>query len=252
MSKLPIIEVQNVNKQFKINANRKMTMRGAFVNLLENKQKKIFQALENINFSVYPGEFISIIGHNGSGKSTLLNILANIYQPDSGKIHTTGKIAPFLGLGIGMMPELSGLDNIYLNGVILGLTKNTIDEKLNSILDFADIGNFINVPMNNYSSGMKVRLAFATLMHADGDIFLMDEVLAVGDENFQKKCLAKFDELISKNKTIIFVSHSSSAVLKYSHKVLLLHHGQQKAFTTPSQALALYADLMNETQMAQT
>ena len=250
ISTQPIIEVKDLNKQFKICTDKGTTMRGAFVNMLNRKKTTQFQALTDVNFSVYPGEFISIVGHNGSGKSTLLNILANVYQADSGEVTIKGKIAPFLGLGVGMMPELSGLDNIYLNGVILGLTKQEIDSRLESIISFADIGNFIDVPLNNYSSGMRVRLAFATLIHADGDIFLMDEVLAVGDENFQKKCLLKFQDLLTQEKTIIFVSHASNAVLTYSHKVLVLHHGHQMAFTNPTEAMTTYSSLMDQTPTA--
>src|ERR1035437_6193207 len=183
------ISVKNVSKQFSIPHDRTNTLKGAFVNLFRKNTSETFNALEDVSFEVKKGEFFGIIGRNGSGKSTLLKILAGVYVVNSGKLDINGLVSPFLELGIGFNPELSGRDNVYLNATVLGLTEKEIDKKFDSIVAFSELERFIDQKLKNYSSGMQVRLAFSVSIHANREILLMDEVLAVGDTNFQSKCL---------------------------------------------------------------
>ncbi|MDD3772985.1 MAG: ATP-binding cassette domain-containing protein [Weeksellaceae bacterium] len=201
-------------------------MRSAFVNALQKKSYEQFKALDDVSFEVKKGEFFGIIGHNGAGKSTLLKILANIYKPDSGSIKINGRIAPFLELGIGFNPELSGRDNIYLNATVLGLTKKEIDKKFNDIVEFSELEQFIDQQIKNYSSGMKSRLAFSVSVHANREILLMDEVLAVGDSNFQGKCLEEFNKYRELGRTVILVTHSIETVQRYCDRAMLLRNGR--------------------------
>ena len=181
------IVVKNLSKRFVIPHEKISTLKGAFISFFKKKDYEVFDALKDVSFEVKKGEFFGIIGRNGSGKSTLLKILAGIYVPNKGSVKIHGRISPFLELGIGFNPELSGRDNIYLNGTVLGLTKKQIDEKFNDIVAFSELERFIDQKLKNYSSGMSVRLAFSVAIHANRDILLMDEVLAVGDSNFQSK-----------------------------------------------------------------
>lgn len=199
-----------------------------------------FRALDNVSFEVKKGEFFGIIGRNGSGKSTLLKILAHIYQPDKGSVKINGMISPFLELGIGFNPELSGRDNVYLNATVLGMTKKQIDEKFDSIVAFSELERFIDQKLKNYSSGMQVRLAFSVSIHANRDILLMDEVLAVGDSNFQSKCLEEFKKIVSQGKTIILVTHSMEYVEKFCDRVALISEGNLRFCGSPQKAITEY------------
>jgi lipopolysaccharide transport system ATP-binding protein len=240
------IKVSHVSKTFRIPHEKVSSLRGAAVSAFKgNKGFEEFKALDDVSFEVKKGEFFGIIGRNGSGKSTLLKILAGIYQADAprkftpvksskarrleGEFHgvkINGRISPFLELGIGFNPELSGRDNVYLNATVLGLTKKEIDEKFDSIVAFSELERFIDQKLKNYSSGMQVRLAFSVSIHANREILLMDEVLAVGDTNFQKKCLREFGRYKSEGKTVILVSHDISTVRNYCDRVLLLKYGK--------------------------
>ena len=199
-----------------------------------------FQALDDLSFEIRKGEFFSIIGRNGSGKSTLLKILAGIYTPDKGSVHVDGEISPFLELGVGFNPELSGKDNIYLNSTILGLSRKDIDKKYKSIVEFSELEQFIDLKLKNYSSGMQVRLAFATAIQSNRDILLMDEVLAVGDVSFQVKCFQVFEKILKSGKTIVFVSHDPDSVQKYSNRVLYIEHARMAYLGSPNEALSKY------------
>lgn len=221
------ITVKNVSKTFRIPHERIMTMRGAFVNILKKKTYETFNALDNVSFTVKKGEFFGIVGRNGSGKSTLLKMLAGIYTPGSGTIDVDGLISPFLELGIGFNPELSGRDNIFLNGTVLGLSRKQIQERFQKIVAFSELERFIDQKIKNYSSGMQVRLAFSVAIHANRDILLMDEVLAVGDVNFQKKCLDVFQDFKKKGKTIILVTHDLSTVLNFCDRAMLIENGKK-------------------------
>ena len=220
------IEVSNLSKRFTIPHDKATTLKGAFINLFHNNGSEIFNALQDVSFEIKKGEFFGIIGRNGSGKSTLLKILAGIYTSDTGNIKIHGRISPFLELGIGFNPELSGRDNIYLNGTVLGLTEKQIDEKFDSIVVFSELERFIDQKLKNYSSGMQVRLAFSVSIHANRDILLMDEVLAVGDIGFQQKCLNKFEEYKAQGKTVILVTHDISTVQRYCDRAILLRNGK--------------------------
>lgn len=221
-----VISVNNLNKTFRIPHEKISTMRGAFVSVFKKKTYEKFKALDDVSFEVKKGEFFGIIGRNGSGKSTLLKILAGIYQADKGKIKISGRISPFLELGIGFNPELSGSDNIYLNAAILGLSKKQIDEKFDDIVRFSELKRFIDQKVKNYSSGMQVRLAFSVAIHANRDILLMDEVLAVGDVNFQQKCIAEFTKYKHLGKTVILVTHDLEVVRRYCDRTMLLREGK--------------------------
>lgn len=220
------IVVKNLSKRFSIPHEKISTLKGAFVNFYKKKDYEIFEALSDVSFEVKEGEFFGIIGKNGSGKSTLLKILAGIYVADKGSVKIEGRISPFLELGIGFNPELSGRDNIYLNGTVLGLTKKQIDEKFDSIVAFSELERFIDQKLKNYSSGMSVRLAFSVAIHANRDILLMDEVLAVGDANFQQKCINEFMKYKKEGKTVVLVTHDVGVVEKYCDRAMLLREGK--------------------------
>lgn len=221
------IIVEHVSKTFRIPHEKISSVRGAFVSMFHGKRTyEEFTALDDVSFDVKKGEFFGIIGRNGSGKSTLLKILAGIYQSDRGNVRIDGMISPFLELGIGFNPELSGRDNVYLNAIVLGMTKRQVDEKFDEIVAFSELERFIDQKLNRYSSGMQVRLAFSVAIHANREILLMDEVLAVGDANFRKKCLEQFERYKHAGKTIILVSHDADMVGKYCDRTLLLRSGR--------------------------
>jgi len=238
MDKGIAISVKNVSKTFRIPHEKVSSVRGAFVGALSSFHLPFsrggrggvsyeeFKALDDVSFEVKKGEFFGIIGRNGSGKSTLLKVLAGIYEADKGKVKVDGMISPFLELGIGFNPELSGRDNVYLNATVLGMTQKQIDEKFDAIVAFSELERFIDQKLKNYSSGMQVRLAFSVSIHANRDILLMDEVLAVGDSNFQAKCLDEFNQYKKEGKTIILVSHDLDNIEEYCDRVLLLQSGK--------------------------
>lgn len=220
------ISVKNVSKQFSIPHDRANTIKGAFVNIFHSNTFESFYGLKDISFEVNKGEFFGIIGPNGSGKSTLLKILAGIYVNDTGSIEVNGRISPFLELGIGFNPELSGRDNIYLNATVLGMTKKEIDVKFDSIVAFSELERFIDQKLKNYSTGMSVRLAFSVSINANREILLMDEVLAVGDTVFQKKCIDEFEKYKALGRTVVLVTHDIEIVRKYCDRAMLLKGGE--------------------------
>jgi ABC-2 type transport system ATP-binding protein len=220
------ISVKNVSKQFSIPHEKISSIKLAFVNLFKKNTSEDFYALKDVSFEVKKGEFFGILGRNGSGKSTLLKILAGVYTANKGHIHLNGLVSPFLELGIGFNPELSGRDNIYLNATVLGLTEKEIDQKFDSIVAFSELERFIDQKIKNYSSGMQVRLAFAVSIHANREILLMDEVLAVGDSNFQSKCLREFAKYKEQGKTVILVTHDIGTVQRYCDRAMLLRNGE--------------------------
>jgi ABC-type polysaccharide/polyol phosphate transport system ATPase subunit len=220
------ISVKNVSKQFSIPHEKISSIKIAFINLFKKNTSENFYALKDVSFEVKKGEFFGILGRNGSGKSTLLKILAGVYTANKGHIHLNGLVSPFLELGIGFNPELSGRDNIYLNATVLGLTEKEIDTKFDSIVAFSELERFIDQKIKNYSSGMQVRLAFAVSIHANREILLMDEVLAVGDSNFQSKCLREFAKYKEQGKTVILVTHDIGTVQRYCDRAMLLRNGE--------------------------
>ncbi len=219
------ISVKEVAKVFKIPHDRQPGLKGTLLNIVKGKHKyDEFYALKDISFDVKKGEFVGIIGRNGSGKTTLLKLMAGILKPTSGSITVNGKIAPFLELGLGFQEELTGKENVYLYGAVLGLSKRQIDEKYKEIVEFAELEEFMHTKLKNYSSGMQARLAFSIAIQVESDILLIDEVLAVGDISYQQKCFDYF-ERVKGNKTIILVSHDLNLVNRFCERSLLLQHG---------------------------
>jgi ABC-type polysaccharide/polyol phosphate transport system ATPase subunit len=202
-----------------------------------------FWAVKNISFTVARGEALGIIGHNGAGKSTILKLLYNITRPTRGEITITGKLAALIEVASGFHPDLTGRENVYLNGSLLGMRRAEITKKLTSIVEFAGVAPFIDTPVKRYSSGMYLRLGFAIAAHLDSDVLLLDEVLAVGDANFQAKCIGRITELKRAQKTIVFVSHNLSAVESLCDRALLLHKGQIIASGAPKEVIAEYEQL---------
>ncbi len=212
-----------------------------FLNRFENNIDSLYWALKDVSFDVNEGEVLGIIGKNGAGKSTLLKILSQITQPTSGKIEIHGRVASLLEVGTGFHPELSGRENIYMNGTILGMTRREIDSKLDEIIDFSGVEKFIDTPVKFYSSGMKVRLGFSVAAHLDPEILIIDEVLAVGDYEFQKKCLGKMQDVSKKQgRTVLFVSHNLGAVQNLCSSSILLESGKLRNFGSTSEVIKLY------------
>jgi len=224
------IVVDNISKCYRIPKEKKRTVYENLIGLFSGDHSfEEFWALKSVSFSVKHGETFGVIGANGSGKSTLLKMLAGVLYPDSGSIKMNGKIAPFLELGVGFQPELTARENIYLYGAVLGLTKKEINSRYEDILDFAELKRFEGMKLRNFSSGMYTRLAFSIAIQANPDILLLDEVLAVGDEQFQKKCIDKIEEIRRSGKTIVFVSHALPSVQSICQKSLLLNGGKVMA-----------------------
>ncbi|MGL5617291.1 MAG: polysaccharide ABC transporter ATP-binding protein [Sarcina sp.] len=221
------IKVENLTKKYKIyDSYAKKT--AMLINPFSKAQAKEFIALNNLNFEVRKGEIIGIVGNNGAGKSTLLKILSGVAFQNEGTVDIKGRISSLIELGAGFNPELTGIENIYFNGSLLGLEKEDVDKVKDSILEFADIGEFVNHPVKNYSSGMYARLAFAVAINIDPDILIVDEILSVGDVGFQEKCMRKFEEFKAAGKTIIYVSHGLQTVQAYCERAIWLEKGTLK------------------------
>lgn len=226
-SQVPAITISHVSKLFRRQKQR--TFKELIPALIGGESAiKSFWALQDINLTIYKGETLGITGPNGSGKSTLLKLIAGVSKPTTGTITLQGKVAPLIELGAGFHPELSGRENIFLNGVILGMSRNEVAKKFDAIVDFAELWEFIDQPIKHYSSGMYLRLAFSVAIHTDPDILLVDEILAVGDAQFQKKCLQKIKELQEKKVTIIIVSHSQETINDFCSRVILIDHSHLK------------------------
>lgn len=236
------VKVEHVGKYFKLPTESTQSLRTALVNRFKGiKGYKEQHVLRDINFEVEEGDFFGIVGRNGSGKSTLLKIISQIYVPETGKVTVNGKLVSFIELGVGFNPELTGKENVYLNGAMLGFTTEEIDAMYDDIVDFAELEEFMNQKLKNYSSGMQVRLAFSVAIKAQGDILILDEVLAVGDEAFQRKCNDYFLERKKSGKTTILVTHDMGAVKKYCNKAVLIENGLVKALGDPSDVANQYS-----------
>ncbi len=221
----PIIEFENVTKKF-ILQNQKTFKEFLPALFSRQKTKNNLLALSNISFTISPGESLGIIGPNGSGKSTILKLIAGVTAPTSGRVTVNGRVSPLIELGAGFHPELSGRENIYLNGAILGLSQKEIGRNFDNIVNFAGLWEFIDQPIKHYSSGMYMRLAFAVAVHTNPQILIIDEILAVGDAEFQEKCFQRMEEFKRSGVTIIFVSHSLGQIENFCHRVLHVQHGQ--------------------------
>jgi lipopolysaccharide transport system ATP-binding protein len=263
---MPIIEIRNIGKKYNISHQRGgyLTLRDVITNIFRNpfgflkKKAKViigrsrteeFWALDDVSFDVEKGDVIGIIGHNGAGKSTLLKILSQITPPTTGEIKINGRVGSLLEVGTGFHPELTGRENIFLNGAILGMKRDDIVKKFDEIVEFSGVQKFLDTPVKYYSSGMYVRLAFSVAAHMEPDVLIIDEVLAVGDAEFQKKCLGKMDDITRKEgRTILFVSHNLAAIQNLCKKCILLENGKIKFFGDTDQAIFEYTKkgLVNE------
>ncbi len=220
------IQVEDLHKSFRIPTNRVDSLKERVVRPFAARDYRELRALDGISFEVGRGEFFGIVGRNGSGKSTLLKLLASIYRADAGTIRMAGRLAPFIELGVGFNPDLTARENVVLNGVMMGLSPQETRNRLDAIVDFAELGEFVDLKLKNYSSGMMVRLAFSLMMEVDPDILLIDEVLAVGDAAFQQKCADAFREMKAAGKTVILVTHEMATVEEYCHRAMLIGDGQ--------------------------
>ncbi len=239
------LEFQSVSKRYRVNSEyNKVGILNRVAKLWRPSGE--FWALRDVSFGVAPGEALGIIGHNGAGKSTALKLLSNITTPTKGEIRIRGRIAGLLEVGSGFHPELTGRENVFLSGSILGMRRAEIASKLDSILEFAGVREFADVPVKRYSSGMYVRLGFAIAAHLDADILLLDEVLAVGDAKFQERCQKRIHELKAYGRTIVFISHDLASVRQLCDRALLLNHGQLIAEGSPAEVISHYAKLGSE------
>jgi ABC-type polysaccharide/polyol phosphate transport system ATPase subunit len=234
------IVVDSVTKRFRIPLDHSTTLKYRMTHLRSSGRYRDFLALDGVTFSCPQGQFLGITGPNGCGKSTLLKILSRIYTADKGKVQVVGRVSPFLELGVGFNPELTARENIFLGGAVLGLTKSQLVERVDSILDFAELHQFADQKLKNFSSGMGVRLAFSVAIQADADILLMDEVLAVGDARFQEKCFDIFSAYKKRKKTIVLVSHDLSSLEAYCDRVLLLRNGRLEADGPAHEVISRY------------
>jgi ABC-2 type transport system ATP-binding protein len=250
------IKVDGVSKTFYPQSSSK-TIKQSFISLgrkLSGKkatthQKGEYTALKDISFEVKKGDFFGIVGRNGCGKSTLLKILAGVYTPSKGTVQVIGKLTPFIELGVGFNPELSGRDNVFLNGSLLGFTRKQMEEMYDDIVDFAELHDFMETKLKNYSSGMQVRLAFSVAIRAESDILVIDEVLAVGDEAFQQKCLRVFEEYKESSRTVILVTHDMNSVRNLCNKAMLINEGNVKFIGDVNKAADLYSDINNKSDV---
>jgi ABC-2 type transport system ATP-binding protein len=238
------VVVSGLSKVFKIPLEHRTRLRDHIANLFRSPGHRRLEALKDVSLQVRTGEFFGIIGRNGSGKSTLLKILAGIYQPTQGKVKISGRLSPFIELGVGFNPELSARDNVFLNGAILGLDRKQVAAQFDEIIGFAELEDFVDQKIKNFSSGMLVRLAFSVAIRAHAEILLIDEVLAVGDFEFQQKCFTVFRQLKAEGRTIIFVSHDLSAISEFSDRVMVLDRGVVRGIYAPDQAISEYHRLV--------
>jgi ABC-type polysaccharide/polyol phosphate transport system ATPase subunit len=242
-----VISVQNVTQRFRVIQERPDTVRELFAKFTRKRvSHRDFEAVSDVSFDVRKGEIVGLIGRNGSGKSTLLKIIAGVYRPTSGDVVVNGTLAPLIELGAGMHHELTGRENILLNGLLMGYSKDTMRQRQQKIIDFADIGDFIDAPVKQYSSGMYMRLAFAVAIEVDPDILVIDEILAVGDFNFQEKCFDRLRTFRDLGKTIVLVTHSLSQIEEYCDRAILLEKGKLTIDGMPAEAIKSY---LGETSM---
>jgi ABC-type polysaccharide/polyol phosphate transport system ATPase subunit len=235
-----LIEVRDVRKTFRIPEHKVDTIKERVSHPLRRVSYRELHALRGITFDVHRGEFFGIVGRNGSGKSTLLKVLASIYRADTGRIRMAGRLAPFIELGVGFNPELTARENVALNGVMMGLGRREARRRLDAVLDFAELAEFTELKLKNYSSGMMVRLAFAVMVQADADVMLVDEVLAVGDAAFAQKCTDVFREKQNAGKTLVLVTHDMAAVQAFCDRAMLIHDGEQRYLGDPEEAALRY------------
>lgn len=241
------VRFENIMQRFRLIRERPDTLREAFAHILGNRTSyHNFDALKGVSFTIRDGETVGIVGRNGSGKSTILKIIAGVYQPTSGVREVFGKVAALIELGAGFHADLTGRENIILNGLLLGLSRREVQQREKQITEFAELGDFIDSPVKQYSSGMYVRLAFAIATEVDPDILLMDEILAVGDAAFQQKCVARINDFRRRGKTIVLVSHSAASINMICSRALLIHEGKIAEDGPAAQVLIRYGALSEQ------
>lgn len=237
-----IVEISKLTKSFKIPLEASSGIKQQLINILKGRKGyRVFTPLKDISFTINEGDFFGIVGRNGSGKSTLLKTIAGIYTPNSGNVKVHGSLVPFIELGVGFNPELTGRENIFLNGALLGFSHEEMESMYSAIVEFAELEDFMEERLKNYSSGMQVRLAFSIAIRAHADILLLDEVLAVGDEAFQKKCYSYFDKLKREKRTVILVTHDMAAVERFCTKAVFIEDGHVKMIGRPYRIAAAYS-----------
>lgn len=237
-----IVEISELTKSFKIPLEASSGVKQQLINILKGRKGyRVFTPLKDISFTINEGDFFGIVGRNGSGKSTLLKTIAGIYAPNSGSVKVHGSLVPFIELGVGFNPELTGRENIFLNGALLGFSHEEMESMYSAIVEFAELEDFMEERLKNYSSGMQVRLAFSIAIRAHADILLLDEVLAVGDEAFQKKCYSYFDKLKREKRTVILVTHDMAAVERFCTKAAFIEDGHVKMIGKPYRIAAAYS-----------
>ena len=237
-----IVEISKLTKSFKIPLEASSGIKQQLINILKGRKGyRVFTPLKDISFTINEGDFFGIVGRNGSGKSTLLKTIAGIYTPNSGNVKVHGSLVPFIELGVGFNPELTGRENIFLNGALLGFSHEEMESMYSAIVEFAELEDFMEERLKNYSSGMQVRLAFSIAIRAHADILLLDEVLAVGDEAFQKKCYSYFDKLKREKRTVILVTHDMAAVERFCTKAVFIEDGHVKMIGKPYRIAAAYS-----------
>ncbi|MEM3555941.1 MAG: ABC transporter ATP-binding protein [Candidatus Micrarchaeia archaeon] len=234
------VEVKNLWKKFILPHEKRTTVFEMLTKLHKKTTYEEFWALKEINFSVAKGESLGIIGENGSGKTTLLNLITNVIRPTKGEIKVNGRLTAFLELGVGFHPDMTAKENVYLYGALMGMSDKELDRKFNQIINFAGLERFVDAKLKNLSSGMQVRLAFSTAIQTNPEILLVDEVLAVGDMEFQQKCFEKFEEFRKKKITMLIVSHNLNIIKKFCDRVLLLRRGEQIALGNNEEVIKLY------------
>lgn len=242
MTRPPVISVAGVSKSFRMEALRPKTLKEAFAILRRQREVTHYQALQGVSFEVYPGETVGVIGTNGSGKSTMLKLITGIMKPSAGQVQVHGRVSPLIELGAGFHPDFSGRENVYLNAAILGVSRAEVDAKFNDIAAFAEIGQFIEQPVKTYSSGMYMRLAFSIAIHVDPDILVVDEVLAVGDDAFQVKCLDRIRAFRQAGKTILIVAHNQKMMAEICDRVIWLDKGVVRMAGPAQAVLTAYSE----------
>jgi ABC-2 type transport system ATP-binding protein len=235
-----VIEVRDLEKTFRIPEQRADTARARVAHPLSRGEFRELRALQGISFDVRRGEFFGIVGRNGSGKSTLLKVMASIYRADRGRVRIAGRLAPFIELGVGFNPEFTARQNVLLNGVMMGLSRREAGSRLDRVIDFAGLSEFVDLKLKNYSSGMMVRLAFSVMVEADADIMLVDEVIAVGDASFAQKCMDVFRERRRVGKTLVLVTHDMGTVQNFCDRAMLIHDGELRFLGDPEEAALRY------------
>jgi ABC-type polysaccharide/polyol phosphate transport system ATPase subunit len=246
------IRVEDLHKAFRIPTQRVDSLKERAVHPFASREYRELRALDGISFEVRQGEFFGIVGRNGSGKSTLLKLLASIYRADAGRIQIAGRLAPFIELGVGFNQELTARENVLLNGVMMGLTPKEMRRRQDAVIDFAELHDFADLKLKNFSSGMLVRLAFSVMLEADADVLLIDEVLAVGDAAFQQKCADQFHKMKEEGRTIVLVTHEMSSVEMYCHRAMLLADGKVQHLGDPATTGREYLRLNFETGLPAT